>query len=176
MITLSSSEMLALWRRHLGLSPSRRDCSVEIVEGIDVDDIIAQRIRSWYLDLLDNAPPCLLPTRDYSPDVRMTLSLDSPWGEIALPPQARRPLSVCLKGWVTDAPVLSPAQAAPRIARMASPFGMPGPCEPLAIRGPDGIVRVTPLAGPVSSLIAVDDPSPDAYTLDPSLLPFPRNL
>ena len=170
MLTLSKSEILAIFRREIGLDPRRTDCSITVREGLDVDDILLRHIRRWYLNLLDSAPPELLPTGDVASKSGLTLRPDSPWGSVALPQEARRPLRIKLKGWVNDAAVTSPDKAAASVSRMASPFGKPGNYEPLAVAEGHTIL-VCPPSGIVESLTAIIDPGEDTYILDESLLP-----
>lgn len=169
MISLSKQQMLEIWRKRLGLQPRMADCSVAAFEGIDLDDLIAARMREWYLGLLDNAPAHLIPTADIASDVAIRLD-DSPlWLTVSLPDSIRRPLSVKLKGWMVSVPVLSVEEAATTVARMASPYARPGVYAPLAVISPMGL-RVTPAAGLVEELIAVSDSGPESYILDESLL------
>lgn len=161
--------MLELWRRSLGFAPRRAGCSVTVYEGVDYDDLIERRMRQWYLHLLDTADPRLLPTADLASKAAVSIGEDSDWAVVALPDEARRPLSVRLRGWLADAKVITPLEADHAVARMASPYAKPGPRTPLAVF--DGhSIRVTPRTGIVDSLIAVVDLGEDEYILDSSLL------
>lgn len=167
MVKYTSDEMLAAWRRALGLETTRTDCTVTAFEGIDVDSLIRQKMRRWYVGLLDRAPLHLVPVECYV-DVQMSAGRDG-WGTVSLPAGARRPLEVMLTEWHNPARVLAPEEAAPAVARMASPYGLPGTARPLAVLG-SGCIRVYPAKGKVERLIAVADPGPDAYVLDESLM------
>ena len=161
--------MLAVWRRELGFDTRRADCSVSSYEGIDVDDLIMRRMRRWYLDVLDNARPGLVPTADVASQTSVSND-GAGWAVVRFPPSVRRPLSIRLKGWENTAPVMTPHQASAALQRMASPFGKPGACNPLAIIRPDGTVKAYPYGSAAESAIAVTDPGPDTYILDESLL------
>lgn len=164
----TSTEMLALWRRALGLEIARTDCTVEVFEGIDLNADILSRMRRWYLSLLDTAPPELLPVADFAQTATITPRSDGGC-DIALPAKARRILAVKLSGWKNQAVPLSLTDALPRLVRMASPFAGPGPCQPLAILEA-GSLRVYPAADKIELLLAVSDPGPEAYILDETLL------
>lgn len=165
----SSEEMLALWRRELGYDTRRNDCSVSVYEGIDIDDMLRRRIRAWYLGLLDTADPALVPTDDFAVQAIAT-PLPDGGSFVALPDGARRPLAVMLDTWSRPVAPVSPDDAAPRLGRMASPYGQPGRRSPLAVAVPGGI-RCYPSGRLVMSLLAVSDPGPDTYILDDTLLP-----
>ena len=170
MTSFSSSEMLAYWRRALGFDTSRPDCDISIYEGIDVDGIIRVRMRQWYLRQLDTALPCMVNHEDVASRCSMAPSKHvADAALITLPADARRPMSVKLSGWEVPAPVVTPSEAAQRIKRMASPFGRPGCCDPLALKTEAGI-EVYPARGTLQSLRAVVDPGEDLYILDEFLL------
>lgn len=174
MLTLSSADMLAIWRRALGYDIQRTDCTVEIYEGINVDAQISDRMRQWYLHLLDTAPESMVPVDDFAPRAEV-----QPLGDggafIPMPRGARRPLSVKLSEWVNPAPVLSRHDEALRLQRMASPFARPGRHHPLAVVEGNGI-RVYPAgeSSRIERLLAVADPGPSSYILDESLLHIPN--
>ena len=171
MTTLSQSEMLALWRRNLGLEPRRTDCSITAYEGIDIDDIILRQMRRWYLNLLDTLDPHLIPTADVA--ARAAISPRQGGGcEVKPPVGVRRPLTVKLRGWQFHAPVLRNVSPE-RLGSFRSPFLKPGPRTPLAVLSPDGTILAFPAGDVIEELRAVIDPGPDTYTLDESLLPLP---
>lgn len=169
-LTLTKSEMLALWRRVHGLDPLRADCTVEAVDGIDIDAWLEPKMRRWYLRQLDTASPALLPVRELarSCSVAATSSALSP---VTLPDGVRRVISVKLQGWKRPVEPLAWVDAAPRLARLASPFCQPGPCEPMAVIRADGALLVAPVKVPaVESLRAIIDPGPETYIIDETLL------
>ena len=167
MFSFTKNEMLALWRRCLGFDTIRTDCTVSSYEGIYVDDIITRHMRQWYLHLLDTAPAHLVPTADFAESASLTIGSDG-WGRIELPEGARRPISIKLSGWNVAAQVISDEKAEPILARMASPFAMPGPCSPLAFYRHG--LRINPAIGNIEGLIAVADPGPERFDLDESLI------
>ncbi len=169
MITLTHHQMLAEWRRVLGLAPALTGCTVEIVGGINLEPDISRAMRIWYLAQLDTAPLHLVPHRDIASQA--TLIRGQQLARVSLPASVRRVVSVRLSGWHAAAAPVAADTAAPRIARLASPFGRPGNAQPLAAFLPEGLA-VAPAApdAVVESLIAVVDPGPETYVLDESLL------
>lgn len=176
MQTYTKSEMLSLWRRSLGLETVNNSCTIEAVEGLDVDNIIIDYMRRWYLDLLDTAPAHLCPVTNAARQA--TVSLQDMFGLIVLPKGTRRVLSVKLSSWLRQVVVQSAEEAAGRIARLPSPFGRPGVNDPLAITGADGL-HVYPAgkdAG-IDILMVIADPGEELYILDEVLLStIPRCL
>lgn len=160
--TYSHQEMLKIWRRNIGLEPLRADCTIEAYEGIEINDIIGRRMRKWYLELLDTAPAHLLPLEDVGAQSSVAGRV------VSLPANARRPLSVKLKGWPRAALIAVEA----RPARISPNYGdISGRRWPTARRA-GGVLEVSPEGTAVESLVAVVDPGPDTYILDESLLPF----
>jgi len=168
----SSAEMLAIWRRRLHLGSSRADASVAEFEGIDTDALLLDRIRSWYLQLLDTAPPALL--RVSETGRQCTLTMVGTTHALILPPsECRRVLSLKLQGWQRHVqPVTSDsAEGEKMLSRLASPYSRPGNGNPTAVLMTDGSITAAPVDIPiVESLRAVTDPGPDKYILCPALL------
>lgn len=178
MKTYTKSQMLEIWRRNAGLSTRRPDCSVEVYEGIDFDDILVREMRRWYLGVLDTAPVAQVPVRNFAFDATLLsdVKLSPPRSLAVMPGNARRPLSVRLDTWLTDAVPVTPEEARTRLERLASPYSAPGPRTPLAVIVPEGLM-LFPAGNLLRSLMAVSDPGPDEYVLDEALLPPPsRNL
>lgn len=176
MQTYTKSEMLALWRRSLGLETANNSCTIEAVEGLDVDNIITRYMRLWYLDLLDNAPAHLCPVTNAARQA--SVSLQDMLGLIVLPKGVRRVLSVKLSSWLRQIEVRDAEDAAWRIARLPSPFGRPGINDPLAIITPQGL-QVFPATNndSIETLMVIADPGEELYILDEVLLShIPRCL
>ena len=177
MLSLSSSEMLALWRRALGFETLRTDCSVEAVEGIDIDAAISLRMRQWYLDLLDSADPDLLPVSDIAPQASLSQPQNDGSAIICLPENARRVLSLRLNRWMRYASPRTPDSVSDILALMASPYGRPGIYSPLAVLLPHALMVAPAQSDSIASLLAVIDPGPESYILDESLLALiPKTL
>lgn len=176
MQTYTKSEMLALWRRSLGLETINESCSIETVEGLDVNNIICDSMRRWYLKLLDSAPASMCPVTNAARQA--SVGRQSMFGLIALPKGTRRVLSVKMSSWLRQTEVMTAENAAGRIARLASPFGRPGENDPLAVVSPQGL-HVYPCAvdDSVEMLMVIADPGEELYILDEVLLSgIPRCL
>lgn len=167
-LTLSSQQMLQVWRKAAGLEPYLDSCSVESFDGIDVNSRLTTLMRRWYLALLDDAPPALLaPPSDASSLVtlgpvragRAALLTDS---------SVRRLISVRLSSWQRPATVLAASEAKAAIAMLDNPYCAAGPVSPLAWRDAAGVVCVSPAADgdTLAEASAIIDPGDDCYILD----------
>ena len=176
MKTFTKSEMLALWRQSLGLVTVNQSCTIEAVEGLDVDNLISGYMRLWYLNLLDTAPAHLCPITNAARQA--SVSKQDMFGLITLPKGTRRVLSVRMSSWLRQAEALTSDEAGDRIARIPSPFGRPGVNDPLAITSPQGL-QVFPAANDdiIETLMVIADPGEELYILDEVLLShIPRCL
>ena len=97
-LDLSQAEMLDLWKCLHHLQPSRRDCTVERDDGIDLDTLLLNHIDRWYAELLLTAPIHLLPVEDVATDVTLTGD-DEGVVTAILPPQCVRPVEWQLQEW-----------------------------------------------------------------------------
>lgn len=165
-------DMLKLWRTRAGLEPSRTDCRIEIVEGIDADAFIEPAMRAWYLRLLDTADPALLPVDDVHHDISLTVCPGHEAVEGELPSSVRRLLEVRMTGWLNSAIPCTPVAQPRRHALALNPYSAPGPTHPLcSLDGRRICMRPFTDDGDVLVLArAVVDPGPDRYILDDSLL------
>lgn len=167
--SFTSSEMLRLWRVAAGLEPLRADCTVEIVEGIDTDAMILNRMRAWYLKLLDTAPAQLLPVADIAPDLHLA---HAPGGAATatMPARARRIIDIRLSSWMQPAEPHTDTAAVLRLA--ANPYCAPGPHSP-ACTATGRHLLLTPACAHTDTVVramAVTDPGPETYILDETLL------
>ena len=55
-IQMTDSEMLQLWKCTRAVEPLRLDCTALRTDGPDVDALLRQQMRQWYLNLLDSGP------------------------------------------------------------------------------------------------------------------------
>lgn len=169
--------MLAIWRRAWGLEVQRADCMVEAVEGVAVDKLIEQRMRAWYVGLLDKAPARLLPVEDISPSLTVVGlgTMASAW----LPAGVRRLLEIRLSGWTNPAvPAdIADGSCARRMHLALNPYSAPGPAHPLAaLDGPRLYLSPFGHGWSVAAALAVVDPGENTYKLDESLLStIPQN-
>lgn len=166
MLTLSARQLLQLYRKTFALDPSEPLCSIEQFYGIDIDDLISQRLRQWYVDLLHSRVEGLRPVVS-SADSLVSVSTVSDSGEaiLSLRDTVVSLRSVRLSGWTASADI---SQDSPtRQALAANPYSRPGVHSPVAWIGADGLIRAAP-ASPGSLIVearAVVDPGPDTYIL-----------
>lgn len=159
--TLTESEMLVIWRRVREIDPLRLDCSADRTDGPDIDAMLVNEMRAWYLDLLDSAPESALavcnsaPATEIHPSVNGVTLLTAPAG-------CRRVLSVFFDGW--DFPVKVLDSAPPRA--LANPFFN----RPLAFRVGREKVAVFGARGILKEVNCVIDVSDKVYVLDDSAL------
>lgn len=167
-VTLTSDEMLRIWRRRAGLEPSATGCTVERFDGVDVDGPLRDRMRAWYLKLLDEGDPNLI-GEPQALDGLVGLTV-SPAGEavVTLAPQVRRITSLQLDGWQRPTPVLSRAEASDRIAMLGNPYSRPGNACPLAWRDSDGVITAIPArsGSKVCAARGFVDTGSDLYRID----------
>lgn len=162
-------EMLAIWRRTLGFECTRADASVAVFEGISTDLWLGERMRRWYLRLLDTASPSLLPVTEGAPDATLR-ELPGDMLLVSPAPGVRRVVSVRMEGWQRTLEPLDTTLCVRRLRRMASPYARPDVYEPLAVTAYDGVLVTPPASGIVAHLGVIADPGPDNYILDESLL------
>lgn len=158
--TLTQSQMLEIWRRKRMVEPLRLDCTVSRTDGPDVDAMLTEEMRRWYLNLLDSGPRSALAPVDITQSCRLDALSD---GRLTIsgPEGCRRILSVQFAGWdfpleVTDRqPVnnFNPYQLRPAACRLA----------------PDR-VAITGAQGALKEVIAAMDISPAIYIFDDSAL------
>jgi len=164
-LTLSKEEMLVRRRLAGGFEPLRVDCTVEDTAGIDINAILAQQLRSRYLELLDTADPALLAPEDVAAGSSVTEYIDG--GMLLTPPAtSRRVLSVWLDGWQCEAEVLPESELKRVKALQRNPFTASGSRTPVAVALPDGRIAAWPGASRCLRVTAVCDPGPDIYKID----------
>lgn len=162
--------MLQAWRLRAGLEPAEADCSVERFDCVDLDSLIASRMRPWYLDLLDRADSRLLgpPASDVASLLTVTVS---PCGyeAVVTPHQSlRRLVALRLDAWTTSASVADLPVSPAVVARQSNRFARATADAPLVWRLPDGSYRAVP-ARADSLVVAASgyvDPGPELYVLD----------
>lgn len=176
--SLTTDEMLEVWRLHRALLPLREDCVVERHDGIDLDIYLRREMRNWYLELLDTAPLEMLKVTDIADETMVRLNADRS-GTVILPDRCRRVTEVKLDGWLRPARIVDAAEL-PVVSWQQNPFTMGDEAEPIAICDcgslqlysvPDGVT-----APRLASLKCVIEPDEGIYELDErafSLIPKP---
>lgn len=166
MTNYSKAQMLAIWRGALGLDTAYAECSIEQFDGLNVNDLIAQRMRQWYLNLLDTAAPALLPTADIA--ARCTrVARPNNAAAITLPDDCRRVVHVRAASWPV---AIAPTADTARAALLGHPFAAPTARRPLAIATLRSILIAPCAPADAIEVLAVVDPGEQFYTLDESLL------
>ena len=145
MIQLTQQEMLNLWKQHLHLDDTLRECSVERDDGIDLDAWLTMRIKVWYARLLAQAPARWLPTQDVSDEV--TLSIDEQGCVTAsIPPQCVRPLEWKLDSWQQSVTHFY-APHEPQAMAQHNPWTQAGTHHPVAVDHGDRLCLFSAPAG-----------------------------
>ncbi len=172
MLTLTPAELLEYRRNMAGLEPSNLEFTIERTDGIDIDAIIAARLRRWYVDALSTASTVLLPVCDVASASTIAPGPYPGSSTVTLPDGCLRPAGVRLAGWESQATVL-PAEALPDILRRQdNPFARATARYPVAvqIQGRSDAILAFPAAASVASITAVKDPGDTLYILDEALL------
>lgn len=171
MLQLTKQEMLALWLRLTRLEPLRADCAAQRTDGVDLAAVAEDEMRRWYLDRLDHAPLEHLRLTDIAPQLPV-LRNSRGVVRVKLPADCRRVVSAWLSGWHRPAVPVAVADATVMRRLWASPFGQPGPEEPVCFLS-DGGHTLECFTSPdrpdvptMSSLLVVADPGPDLYVID----------
>lgn len=166
--------MLRLWRQSAGLEHLNSECSVERFDGIDLDAIIAARMRLWYLALLDEGSPNLI-----GKPVDATALLSITDGRVMADTSVRRISSLRLSSWERPAEVVDGAAIAGRLGLQDNPYSAAGAVSPIAWRDSGGTVRVAPCGSDdyITEAYAWLDPGDDQYILDErALATIPKEL
>lgn len=166
---MTQSQLLDEFRRALGLSVLRTDCTVQAVEGVETDPWLVQLADGWYTEQLQTADARLLPTANQSQSA-VTTSMRG--GRVLVRADSRRVrvLAVQMAEWSRAVVPVPLEEVQERLARLASPFGTAGCGDPLAVLMPDGSLQLAPdCEEGLTNLSCVTDPRP-LYTFHPSLL------
>lgn len=101
------TEMEGIWRRRLGLLDDDCGCVVTRHDGTSLNALIADRIRSWYAELMHKAEIQLLPIRDVTDEIQTIHLISGNCIEIELPVKGLRVISVKLDDWAEPLDVIS---------------------------------------------------------------------
>lgn len=161
----TAAQMLRIWRRHLGLDSVRVDCTVEAFDGADIDALITDAMRAWYLELLDTAPLHLVPTGRAT--VRSTSVLANSLMHITVGPEVRRVVDIESPRWSRPAAIMARAGMEVVMSRAMSPYCEWWPWA--AVQGRD-IIAAPLEESDAFTVTAVIDPGADKYILDQTLV------
>lgn len=167
-LRLSTDEMLSQWRMRRALEPLRSDCTVERIDGIDLDSFLLMEMKDWYLNLLDTAPIHLLTLTDIaskvSPSKNKDLSVT-----IHLPQGCRRVIELALD--CSPVPIKITTADTPLALCQQNPFSRSGTVSPIAIHSHGNL---TIYAGNddfnIVKLLCVMEPDNGFYELDEAAL------
>lgn len=167
-ITLSKGEMLKRFRLAGGLEPLRSDCTVELTDGVALDQMLEEALRRGYAELLARAPQELLATEDVGAALTTVRAGREGLGIVSLPDGCVRLFEIEMEGWDRPAAVEGPEGLAGMLMSLDNVFTTGTPERPRAALGPDGrTVYVHPLtARKVAGARGVLDPGPEKFTLD----------
>ncbi len=164
--------MLAYARMKAMLEPQRADCAIEYTDGIEVDALLEEQLRQWYLSLL------LHGAREHLAEVDVAVqsvlnSAVSPGGGsvVSLPQACLRALEIRMDGWLCAAPIL-PASALPHLVRrQRNPFLAATASTPVAVMSEDGRhIYAYPGGAAVLRLMGAVDEGVESYSFDESAL------
>lgn len=150
-LTLTTPEMLDLWRLHHAFSPPLADAVFRRNDGLDSDALFTVEMNLWYRRLLLEASPSMLAPR--SLDLPLPPSQDGAT-VLTLPAGVVRVVCVRLASWLRPAVVVTdPASAL--LERQRHPFTRATTSSPLAFFY-DGSLRLYPAATGSDSLARLD--------------------
>ncbi len=183
----TEEEMLAYWKRRLGLAATP-GVSVE-ADGNCLDRRLLDSIRAWYADLLLTAPRPLLPYEEMKEEAAGGYVNDN-CVELLFPDRGARFVALKLKAW-DEAVDFTYGRTSARAAMQRDPLTRATPDAPVIVEGdrrlfvhglPSGLdpeeasavaERTSPVHRPlpeIDYLIMVAAPADGSYMLDESLL------
>lgn len=167
-LRLSTDEMLSQWRMRRALEPLRSDCTVERIDGIDLDSFLKMEMRDWYLNLLDTAPIHLLTLTDITSMVSLSKNKDRSV-VIRLPQGCRRVIELTLD--CSPVPIKITPPDTPLAICQQNPFSRSGIVSPIAIHSHDNlIIHAGSDDFNIVQLLCVMEPDDGFYELDEAAL------
>lgn len=160
--------MLSQWRMRRALEPLRSDCTVERIDGIDLDAFLKMEMRNWYLNLLDTAPLHLLSITDVASLVSLSFNTDLS-ATIILPKGCRRVVEISLD--CRNSPITIISADSPLATCQQNPFSRSGSVAPVAIVHHDhAIIYAGSNNFNISHMLCVMEPDDGVYELDEAAL------
>ena len=167
-LRLSTDEMLSQWRMRRALEPLRSDCTVERIDGIDLDSFLKMEMRDWYLNLLDTAPLHLLTLTDIASKVSLSKN-DDLSATIRLPQGCRRVIELTLD--CSPVPIKITPPDTPLAICQQNPFSQSGAVSPIAIHNNNSlIIHAGSDNFNIVQLLCVMEPDDGFYELDEAAL------
>ncbi|MCM1483835.1 MAG: hypothetical protein NC043_05830 [Muribaculaceae bacterium] len=173
--TFTADEMLRLYMQHSAFELPRTDTGFSRTDGIDLESLIATRLRAWYVDTLLTAPLDSLPLTDVTQRIRLVRA-PSGAGEVSLPAGCLRVAQVMMKSWERPARIVTDP-ASPLALDQHCRFTRGGRVSPAAVVEGSTLRLYTPSADTsdtLTSLLCVLLPPDGTYHLtDPLLSTIP---
>lgn len=170
---LTKAQMLKRRRLAAGLEPVRTDCTVERTDGLDVDALLLDGLRKWYVNLIATAPRHLLAEENIAEGVMLRGTARGA-SMLVLPEVCRRVFEIQLEGWTRPAPVRPACDADIVHMLQRNPYTAATADAPVALAGTsdDGqaCIFAWPAAGRPSLVAAVTDEGENMYNLDEAAL------
>jgi hypothetical protein len=158
--TLSKSEMLEMWRRHCGVEPLRLDATVTRTDGPDVDALLTQQMRTWYVELLATAPESLLRVTDVKAKTSVSFAAGDGMAVISVPQSVVRVLRVSFSD--VSLPIEPTVEAATVRRCGLNPLWRRPLMAPLG----NGCWVLCAVSGQLTSVEAIVDEGEEVYTFD----------
>lgn len=159
----TEAELLDAVRRRLGFLEQDCGCVVTRHDATDMNRVLAERLRTWYAEMLRGAPAALLPVADVR---ERAIPLGE--GRWLLPSGVERVVSVRGQGWEAAVNSLTPAGARAD-ADCAFPGLEPVAAMPLVVRS-GRMIELRPAAD-LAELLAIAPPE-EGYEFDDGLFDF----
>lgn len=173
LLHLTNSELLDYRLQMAGYEPANLDFTIERTDGINVDAIVANRLRRWYVEQLHTAPLCYLPVEDVAAEAAVTPGKIPNSCIVTLPDGCLRPQSISFEGWTSEVTVLPEEQYHNIVRAQDNQYlraSADYPVAALCPGRPRSIIAFPTSGGKLTSLIAVKDPGDNIYILDETLL------
>lgn len=163
--TLTREQMLNIWRVKRAVEPSGLNCSITRTDALDINSQLEREMRAWYMALLDEANPAMVPLTNVRDATTVLPSSDaSSLLTLRLPEGTRRPLFVRF-----EQPDHLIAINYGTLPSLSNPFDIAPQAGWLTPRE----VVVRGAKGALLSLLATVDPGPSSYQLDDRALVTP---
>lgn len=170
-LTLSSEEMLELWRLRRHFEPLALPASVTRADGLDTKTLLESELNRWYENQLQTLPLHLLPQNNVAEQCRITPRPDGSW-LVTLPENVVRVVSVEIEGWHKEA-VIEPDSSSPLAEAQLNPFSRGNEYNPVAVLQNGNMLLYTPppRATQLKKVMCVTRPEPGTYVLTPTMMP-----
>lgn len=122
-------QMIERWLQIRRLNTAPLSASVTRTDGVDIEQLVAEEIRSWYYRLLVNADIKYLSPVDIASAVTAT-STDGFSAEVIIPASVVRVVRVRADSWRLDGTIITDPSS-PMVTRQTSPLTVSSPQSPV---------------------------------------------